>query len=68
MDKCKNCGRLINERYTYCRDCYYELGSPKDTVVTKRHHCRRCGTTITGKYNYCVKCAKKLFASNPRWQ
>ena len=64
MDKCANCGKAINERYTYCRECFYALGSPKDTVVNKIHKCRKCGRTITGKYskyNYCMNCAQKLF-------
>ena len=68
MDKCKKCGNLINERYTYCRECFYELGCPKDTVVNKIHHCRKCGATITGKYNYCASCAKILFANNIMWK
>ena len=66
--KCANCGAFINERYMYCRDCFYKLGSPKDTVVNKKHKCRKCGRTITGKYNYCMPCAKILFSNNPRWQ
>ena len=61
MDKCVRCGKIINERYTYCRECFYAFGSPKDTVVNKSHKCRKCGCTIMGKYNYCMNCAKKLY-------
>ena len=57
MERCKRCGFAINERYTYCRDCFYHLGCPKGLVVNKKHKCRQCGETITGKYNYCPTCA-----------
>ena len=60
MDKCKCCGQVINERYTYCRSCFYRLGSPKGLVVNKQHKCRKCGKSITGKYNYCPDCAIKI--------
>ena len=66
-DKCRNCGKKINERYTYCRDCYYKLGSPKNTVFYKSHKCRNCGTSITGKYNYCMSCAKVMFPNSLGW-
>ena len=67
MDKCIRCGKKINERYTYCRACYYELGSPTDTVNKKVHKCRKCKRSITGKYNYCETCARAMFPS-VRWQ
>lgn len=66
--KCAKCGASINERYTYCRDCFYKMGSPTGTVVSHKHRCRKCGRSITGKYNYCMDCAKVLFADNLRWQ
>ena len=43
--KCAICGTYINERYTYCRDCFYKLGSPKDTVVNK---------LIAVKFTFCL--------------
>lgn len=59
MDNCERCGKIISANYTYCRDCFYELGQPKNTVINKAHKCRRCGRMIRGKYNYCILCAKK---------
>ena len=68
MAKCERCFAPINERYTYCRKCYEQLGMPKGLVENKAHKCRKCGRSITGKYNYCMDCARVLFSGNPRWQ
>ena len=67
MAKCANCGAKINERYTYCRDCFYKLGQPQNTVMNHTHKCRKCKRDIVGKYNYCMSCAKTLFKDNSRW-
>lgn len=59
---CKRCGYLIQPHYTYCKKCYYELGSPKNTVIDnpRTHKCRKCGYPIQGRYYYCPDCAKAL--------
>jgi uncharacterized OB-fold protein len=33
MAKCKRCGYPIQPHYTYCKKCFYELGSPYGTVL-----------------------------------
>ena len=62
MAKCKRCGYAIQPHYTYCKKCFYELGSPYGTVLnnTNTHKCRKCGCEISGRYYYCPTCAKKL--------
>lgn len=59
---CKRCGYPIQLHYTYCKKCYYELGSPENTVInnSRTHKCRRCGYLIQGRYYYCPDCAKAL--------
>lgn len=68
MGKCARCGSRIDDKYTYCKSCFYELGSPKGTVASKEHKCKKCGRTIKGKYNYCIQCAKVQFSDNLRWK
>lgn len=62
MASCKRCGYPIQPHYTYCKKCFYELGSPKDTVYKnpRTHKCRKCGTPVQGRYYYCSDCAIKL--------
>lgn len=62
MASCKRCGYPIQPHYTYCKKCFYELSSPKDTVYKnpRTHKCRKCGTPVQGRYYYCSDCAIKL--------
>lgn len=60
--KCKKCGQRILSHYTYCKSCFYELGSPENTVIDNHrvHKCKKCGALIQGRYYFCPDCAKKL--------
>ena len=52
MAKCMKCGAYCREHYTYCRECYFEMGQPYGKATERQHKCRSCGATIRGRYSY----------------
>lgn len=66
MAKCMKCGAYCREHYTYCRECYFEMGQPYGKATERQHKCRSCGATIRGRYSYCYSCAhkKRVFESH----
>lgn len=59
MSNCERCGYPVQDHYTYCKKCYYELGEPFGCATKRVHKCRSCGASITGRYNYCYCCAER---------
>lgn len=57
MWKCCGCGKLIEEKYKFCFECYQEMKLMEDTFEGKK--CAKCGKKIRIGYTYCYDCAKR---------
>ena len=57
--KCPNCNKEINENYSFCKFCGFNL-NVVDNLSTNRMYCHNCGKLIDATSEFCIFCGKKV--------